>query len=358
MDPTPKSTILTALDIQSIITEYGLDNVMDNLIERMEQEIKSFHPDKIEIPARAGFNYNVPNIGLVEWMPLYQKGNKVTIKIVGYHPKNPSKFSLPTIISSISQYDTQTGHLLGIADGVLMTALRTGAASAIATKYLANPSSKTLGLIGCGAQSVTQLHAISRCLDIENVLYFDKDPETASTFENRVSWLNLNAVFEYLPLEEIPARSDVLCTATSIEIDEGPLFENIKAQPHLHINAVGSDFPGKVELPMDVINASFLCADFIDQALIEGECQRISRERIDTDLSTLLAFPEKFDYVKNKLSVFDSTGWALEDHICMNIFLEYASNLGIGKEVELEFLPGNSKSPYHFMTELVAVRND
>ena len=82
----------------------------------------------IKIPARSGFNYNVPQLGLIEWMPLYQVGSKVTIKIVGYHPKNPKIFGLPTILSSISQYDTITGHLLGLADGVLLTALRTGAA--------------------------------------------------------------------------------------------------------------------------------------------------------------------------------------------------------------------------------------
>ena len=95
-------------------------------------------------------------------MPIYKKGAEVVIKVVGYHPKNPKNFNLPTILSSISSYDTKTGHLMGIADGVLLTALRTGAASAVASELLAKPESTTLGLIGCGAQSITQLHALSR----------------------------------------------------------------------------------------------------------------------------------------------------------------------------------------------------
>ena len=70
-------------------------------------------------------------------MPVYKKGKEVVIKVVGYHPHNPGKFNLPTILSSISSYDTTTGHLKGIADGVLLTALRTGAASAVASKVMA-----------------------------------------------------------------------------------------------------------------------------------------------------------------------------------------------------------------------------
>ena len=85
-------------------------------------------------------------------MPLYNQGEKVLIKVVGYHPSNPSEHNLPTIISTISEYDTKSGHLCALIDGVLPTAIRTGAASAIASEMLANSESLTLGLIGCGAQ--------------------------------------------------------------------------------------------------------------------------------------------------------------------------------------------------------------
>lgn len=117
------------------------------------------------------------------------KGEKFFIKVVGYHPSNPSKFNLPTIISTISEYDTNSGHLCAVIDGVLATAIRTGAASAVASKLMAHPESSTLGLIGCGTQAVTQLQALSLCFKIERVLIYDIDPNALSSFEKRCSAL-------------------------------------------------------------------------------------------------------------------------------------------------------------------------
>jgi len=102
---------------------------------------------------------------------------------------------------------------------------------------------------------------------------------------------------------------------------------------------------------MDIIDRSFLCPDFIDQALIEGECQRVTADRIDADLPTIVRRPKHFTNFKNKISVFDSTGWALEDHVIMNIFMDHASRLKIGMEVELEFIPEDSKNPYQFISD-------
>lgn len=351
-----KTKILTSEDVQKIITCYGINVIMDQLIQEMKLGIAKFDTSKIQVPARSGFNYNIPNIGLVEWMPLYEIGRNVTIKVVGYHPSNPSKYNLPTILSSILQYDSSTGHLVGIADGVLLTALRTGAASAIATEYLAKENSSTLGLIGCGAQSITQVHAISRHFELKNILYYDIDSQTSSSFKYRIEPLEIGAQMSKCSIEEIVTSSDIICTATSIKTDAGPLFHGLKPKEGIHFNAVGSDFPGKVELPMDIIDEAFLCADFIDQALIEGECQRVNQERINTDISHLLRTPDAYEQFKNKTTVFDSTGWALEDHIVMNVFLDYADSLGIGQEIELEFIPDDAKNPYSFLAEEVFVK--
>ncbi len=341
--------ILSGQDVQDIITYHGLDVIMNTMIVELERYICDFDESKTIIPQRSGFNYTSPNLGLVEWMPLFQVGNEVTIKIVGYHPNNPRDFQLPTILSSISQYDVQTGHLSALIDGVLLTALRTGAASAVASKFMAKNDSSVLGLIGCGAQAITQYHALSMVFDFDTVLYYDIDPSTSDSFIERVKSINSKAEIKESGVEEIVASSDILCTATSIEVNEGPLFKGITTMPHLHINAVGSDFPGKVEIPMDLIEKSFLCPDFIDQALVEGECQRLDRDRIDADLAQIVKNPSLYASNKDGLTVFDSTGWTLEDHVAMKIFLGYAKDLGIGKEIELESIFEDSKDPYYFM---------
>ena len=274
------------------------------------------------------------------------------IKVVGYHPGNPDKYNLPTILSTLSAYDTATGHLLGLMDGVLLTALRTGAASAIASVLLADPASKILGLIGCGAQSVTQLHALSRNFDFEKVLIYDTDQTAMSSFQDRCLALDLELEIAYSTIEEIVTTSDILCTATSVEVGKGPLFSDMETKPSLHINAVGADFPGKVELPLGLLEKSFISPDFREQAVIEGECQQLDREKIGPDLVEVAQNHQQYIHVQKQLSVFDSTGWALEDQVVMELFLEYASSLGLGKEIEIEFMPEDAKNPYHFIEAL------
>ena len=350
-----KTLILTSNDVNAIVHADGLDQIMDKLISKTSTEIKKYNPSHTDVPIRSGFNYEGEHHGLIEMMPVHKKNDEVVIKVVGYHPKNPAAFALPTILSSISSYDTKTGHLKGLVDGVLLTALRTGAASAIATKLLAKPDSKVLGLIGCGAQSITQLHAISRLFDIEKVLLYDIDTTTQHSFRERTAMLNLNVELVFSTIEEIIRTSDIVCTETSIDVGKGPLFENIDPLPHLHINAVGSDFPGKIELPLAHLKKSFVCPDFLEQAKIEGECQQLDDAAIGPDFAELVQNATNYAYAKTKLTVFDSTGWALEDQIVMDLFLELAQEYGIGQMVALENISEDAKNPYNFMIQSVII---
>ena len=331
-----RTLILSGNDVNTIVEKFGLNSLMDSLIERLTKAVKEFDISKTEIPIRSGFNYQSENPGLVEWMPVHRKGEEVVIKVVGYHPKNPSNFNLPTILSSISCYDTRTGHLKGIADGVLLTALRTGAASAVASKYLAKPDSVILGLIGCGAQAITQLHALSRIFKLTEILIYDIDLNSINSFKERISMLDLDVTISISTIEEIMETSDIVCTETSIDVGAGPLFEQTTNQPHLHINAIGSDFPGKTELPLEILKKSFVCPDFLEQAKIEGECQQLDDSEIGFNWVEVLQRPDFFAHVQHEMSVFDSTGWALEDQVVMDLFLDLAEEFGIGLEVAIE----------------------
>ncbi len=176
---------------------------------------------------------------------------------------------------------------------------------------------------------------------------------TMANFKARCSMLQLNVDIVESNIEEIIALSDIVCTATSIEVGEGPLFSGLPSKPHLHINAVGADFPGKVELPLDLIKSSFICPDFRAQALVEGECQQLGESDISADLEEVVRNPAKFKYVQNQRSVFDSTGWALEDQVVMDLFMEHAFALGLGQYIKIETISDDSKNPYHFMKRQV-----
>jgi len=345
----PRTLLLKEKDLQKLILTVGIDVIMDLLISRLEMKIRNYDHIQLKIPVRSGFNYNIPEPGLVEWMPIYQSGSDIVIKLVGYHPNNPTKYQLPTIASTISSYNTSNGHLQGVMDGVLPTALRTGAASAVATKYLAHSTSGTLGLIGCGAQSVTQLHAISRVLPIERVLISDIDSTSQSNFKNRIESLNINCQIIDSSVQEIVNDSDVICSQTSIGIGKGPLFKDLKTKNHLHINAVGSDFPGKVELPVELLKDAFVCPDFLEQALQEGECQQLLKGYIGPELYQVVQYPLQHEIYRNQISVFDSTGWALEDMVVFNLFMELAKKHDVGELVQIEYVPDDAKNPYEFL---------
>jgi ornithine cyclodeaminase/alanine dehydrogenase-like protein (mu-crystallin family) len=347
------TTVISAKSVQRIIQEVGMDEIMDELIERTYHVFVEYNDQDSIMPIRSGFNYETPVVGLIEWMPIRDVSQEeIIMKMVAYHPQNPKEYQLPTILSTIAKYDTRTGHLKAIMDGVLPTALRTGAASAVASKLFGNPQSKILGLIGCGAQSITQLHALSRVYQFDTVLFYDNDDSTLDSFQDRVKLLNLDTKFQKSSIKQIVESADILCTATSIGIGAGPLFEFTSTKDWLHVNAVGSDFKGKIELPKELLAQSYVSPDLLEQAVIEGECQQLDSNQIGQDIISCLKVANQLEHLKSERTVFDSTGMALQDQIVADLFLDYATAMGIGEHIYLENTSLEEKNPYSFLMKL------
>lgn len=335
-------------DIKRATDVIGLDAIMDQIIDRLHRAFETYDPEKIEVPARSGFHYDSPQTGLIEWMPVMARNEHALMKLVCYHPMNPSQSNLPTILSTFALIDTANGHMIAISDGTFLTALRTGAASAVATRALAATDGGAVGMIGCGAQSISQLHALSRVYSVELVLFWDTDPLARRSFPGRVSeWLPPGTRLVETPTDLIVPNVDVLCTATSLAVGDGPLFEHGITRDALHINAVGSDFPGKVEIPSGLLDASVVIPDFAQQALIEGECQQLDSDQVGPELHKILQGTDR-ESLRRVRTVFDSTGWALEDLVAMEALVEWGKELDLGSEIRLESIPRDPKNPYVF----------
>ena len=344
-----KSLVLKSDDVRALVSDAGLDYLLDRTIDRLRFGLRQARGGGFEAPKRAGFHYRQPAVGLLEWMP-GKDAESTTVKVVGYHPHNPSS-SLPTILSVVAAFDTSTGALTALADGTFLTALRTGAASAIATDVLAREDCRTLGLIGCGAQAVAQLHALARVRPIDSVLIFDVDKRVEASFEQRIEPLGLQVRVGRPPLEQVVENSDILCTCTSVAPGEGPVFESGPRRPWLHVNAVGSDFPGKVETPSVLLERAFICADFPEQCLLEGECQQVKPSAIAVDLAELSSEPSQFHCRREELTVFDSTGWSLEDHFALDVLVTEAKRRGLGTEMEIDSSSAaDPHNPYAFLS--------
>ena len=342
--------LFSAKEIADIVDSVGFDRLMDATIDGIASACDSFDPAAYSIPVRSGFSYdNEPCKGLVEWMPIIRYGDHVLVKLVAYHPDNPRDFGLPTVLSTIVTFDTRSGHAVSIVDATFLTSLRTGAASAVASVVLAPSTSRSIGLIGAGAQAVTQLHALSRRFSIEQIYVHDIDVAACSSLAHRASYAGVTAPVIPATTQEVIRNSDIICTSTSIEVGDGPVFEDLEVREAVHINAVGSDFPGKTELPVSLLRRSLVCPDFPDQALVEGECQQLDEHEIGPALDELVRNRERYEKYQSSPTVFDSTGWALEDLVVAEILTGLGKEAGCGTPVEISCVSDDPKNPYGFV---------
>jgi L-lysine cyclodeaminase len=238
--------------------------------------------------------------------------------------------------------------LVAICDATIPTAIRTGAATAIASSLLARPEARTVGVVGAGLQSVTQLHGLSTEFDVDFVRVYDVDRARAESLQRRCTFTH--AQFEVL---DNPKRAvegaDIVVTATSVRPGAGPVMQDQGLAEHLHINAIGSDEPGKTELPSSILERAFVCVDHIEQARSEGECQVLDPHQIDTTLADLVveaAFNDAPLPQTEDLTVFDSTGFAFADHLALDMFLSCAAEVGIGEKISILDGAVELHSPY------------
>jgi L-lysine cyclodeaminase len=337
--------LLSAAEMRTIVDKIGRDQIMNRIVDRLGTDLKNVFEGALFLsPERAGFERESPAGGVLEWMPHRRPGDSSTVKLVSYSPANPDRFGLPTILGTIARIDDRTGRTTVLADGLLLTAMRTAAASALASRVLASPDSSVLGIVGTGAQAVTQAHALSLQHPIRRVMAWDVAPAHLASFAERVAFLGIEVVAA--DPQDILSTSDIVCTTTSVAVGAGPVLPDRGWKDGLHINAVGSDLIGKTELPRRLLEAALVCPDHRAQAVREGECQQLPASLVGPSLDELCARPEAFRDAIGRLTVFDSTGFALEDHSALDVFVEAAEEFGIGTELPFEFQPADPLDPY------------
>lgn len=337
-------------DLARLLDVVGRDALMERMISALEKGFDDLGSGRCaDSPVRSGFTRSGDVPGVIEMMPHREPGRAVTVKTVAYSPRNVADHRLPTVLSTVARVDDDTGRLIALADGVLLTALRTGAASAVATSRLAHARARHVGIIGAGAQAVTQLHGLSRVLDIASVQVYDVDPRHAGSFAERVGFLGLDV--RTAEPERILAESDVLCTATSVAVGAGPVFPDGAHQPHLHINSIGADEVGKTELPLSLVRRALVCVDHREQARREGECQQLTEDEIGPSLAHLCAHPDEAEGYRDRLTVYDSTGFAFEDHLALDVIMDSAEELGLGTKMAVECRPADALDPYSVLCD-------
>lgn len=231
-------------------------------------------------------------------------------------PGNPQNHDLPTIQGVIIVCDANNGELLAMIDSIEITAQRTGAATAVAAKWLARPTSRTLTICGCGTQGVTQLQALRSVLPIERVFAFDIDPDKAERFANDASHrFEVHATAAH-DLPEAVAGSDIVATCTS---STQPFIHPEHVRPGTFIAAVGADNEHKQEIDPRLFPLSKVVVDSLAQCSRLGDLHHaiaagtIAAESVHAELADVVAGKRVGRTSDAEITVFGSTGIAIED---------------------------------------------
>jgi len=301
---------------------------MPEVLSAVEEAFRLHAEGKAAMPPKA---YLTVERGDFRAMPAALPGC-AGIKWVSVHPGNLSR-NLPSVMAVIIYNDRETGYPLAVMEATIITAYRTGASAAIAAKYLARKNSRTLGLIGAGYQAHTQLMAHAGIFDLEKVNVFDISAEAVS---------NLIKAFPDLPLRrssiEEAAASDIVCTLTP---SRRPIVKREWILPGTHVNAVGADAAGKEELDPAVLKAATVVVDDLKQAASGGEinvpvAQGIySPDEVYGTLPEIVAGKRRGRADERQITVFDSTGIAIEDIAVAKLIYERARAQGGYPQVEL-----------------------
>ncbi len=288
---------------------------MKEIIPAVEQAFLDWATGKAQMPAKS---YLTVERGDFRAMPASLPG-AAGVKWVNVHPSNPPH-GLPTVMAVIIFNDTETGYPLAVMDGTDITAYRTGAASAIASKYLARKNVRTLGLVGAGRQAHTQLLAHMAIYDLKLVKVYDINEATVERFIKTFPQLRVEAC-------SLPATmdSDVVCAVTPAH---KPIVKKEWVKPGVHINAVGADAHGKEELEPGILNEAIIFVDDLRQASTSGEINvplekgLLDPARIKGSLGDLVAGTKKGRSNDSDITVFDATGLAIEDIACARLIYD------------------------------------
>jgi alanine dehydrogenase len=253
-------------------------------------------------------------------------------------PNNPKRHGLPTIQGVIVVCDAADGRLLAIMDSIEITIIRTGAATAVAAKYLSKPDSKVVTICGCGNQGEISLRALKCVRDIEHVFAYDIDQSIALKFASRLADELGITIAVASNLKDVLSKSDICITCTPST--QYFISEN-DVKPGMFLAAVGSDSEHKQELDPKLLAKSKVIADSIEQAIKIGELHHairsgdMRREQIFGELGEIVAGIKPGRLSEDEIIIFDSTGIALQDVAASAVVYENALRQNVGVRINL-----------------------
>ena len=303
-----KTLILTKEDVEKILTSAVAN-------ETVEKAFRAYGMGLAEMPAKSYLYFQK---GDLRSMLAYIYGEGVDIagvKCVSVHPQNMA-VNLSTVMAVIILNDPQTGFPLALMDGTHLTRLRTGAAGALAAKYLSRENAESAGFVGCGAQARAQLSCLLEVRKIGKIKIwqFEEDKERTRDFKQ---WAEAAYKLETLVspvMDDITMNTDIVTTTTPSRI---PLVNHVS--PGTHINAIGADARGKQEINPEILTQAKVVIDDWTQASHSGEInvpvsrKQMTKRDIHAQLGDVVTGKKQGRTSAKEITLFDATGLAIQD---------------------------------------------
>ena len=329
--PSSSTLILSRRDVFDLLTLPDCIDAVERAF-RLHAEGRTLGPGVLGVPAGDG-SFHIKAAGLLGERSYF------AAKTNANFPDNPRRFGLPTIQGTVVLADARTGEPLAVIDSGSVTALRTGAATAVAAKYLARRDSRTATIVGCGVQGEIQLAAIAAVLPLQRAWVLDADQARAESLAARASaGLGLH-VEAGKALRAAFLASDVCVTCTPAR---RAFVTAADVAPGTFIAAVGADNRGKQELDPALVASSTVVVDVLDQCAEIGELQHVlaaglmTREQVHAELADVVAGRRPGRTRREEITIFDSSGTALQDVASAAAVYEKARATGRGTEVKLD----------------------
>jgi alanine dehydrogenase len=253
-------------------------------------------------------------------------------------PGNPERRGLPTIQGVIVLCDADTGFPLAVMDSIVVTTRRTAAATALAARYLAREDADELTMYGCGQQGFAQVHALSRVRPIRRARLFDRDHNRSEALARRItSALGIAAEATRDPVRTLAAsRICVTCTTAT-----APILHRADVQPGTFVAAVGADNPHKQEIEPSLLANATVVADLLDSCAANGDLHHaidaglMTRDDVHAELADLVTGRASGRTSPDEVTIFDSTGTAIQDVAAAVVVYESAVASNAGVEIDL-----------------------
>lgn len=322
--------MLTRRDVASLLTIEECIAAVERAF-KLHGEGKAAPPGILGVHARnGGFHIKA---GIMDLERSY-----FAAKLNANFPENTNRFGLPTIQGVIALCDAENGYPLALMDSIEITIQRTGAATAVAAKYLARPDSKVATICGCGNQGRISLLALSTIVDFEKVFAYDRNGEQAKRFARELSTELKIDIEPVADLKKCVRESDICVTCTP---SKQFFLKKEWIAPGTFVAAVGADSEDKQELDPALFSRNKVVVDLAEQCATIGELHHaiaagyINKEQVHAELGEIVAGTKPGRTNSEEIIIFDSTGMALQDVAAAAVVYEKAVSSAAGKVINL-----------------------